>query len=115
MSQTVTRASRAGRPDFRELDPEETRWLVEASRDIGMEAIHVRAEDIPDLSRTSHAFWYDDPWVSSDVLISLLFHLPAGERGLDRKARPSGGEYWTFPQDYPERLRKVMDGLRPGE
>lgn len=115
LSQTVTRASRAGRPDFRELDPEETRWLVEASRDIGMEAIHVRAEDIPDLSRTSHAFWYDDPWVSSDVLISLLFHLPAGERGLDRKAGPSGGEYWTFPQDYPERLGKVMEGLRPQE
>ena len=42
----------------------------------------MRPENIPGLSNRSHTFWYDDPWVSSDVLITLLYHLPPDERGL---------------------------------
>ena len=112
LSQVVNRASRAGRPDMRELTPEATEWLLGATQAYGLELLRVRPENIPGLSRRSHTFWYDDPWVSSDVLITLLFHLPPDQRGLDDDKAPSGAEYWTFPPDYPERLAGVMAKLR---
>lgn len=112
LSQVINRASRAGRPDMSELDQEATQWLLEASNSYGTELLRVRPENIPGLSTRSHTFWYDDPWVSSDVLITLLHHLPAGERGLASGEAGSGTHYWTFTPDYPEKLAKVMERLR---
>lgn len=112
LSQVVNRASRAGRPDMRELSPDATSWLLDATKQYGLELLRVRPENIPGLSRTSHTFWYDDPWVSSDVLITLLYHLPADQRGLAEGEAGSGAHYWTFMPDYPEQLSKVMDRLR---
>jgi esterase/lipase superfamily enzyme len=112
LSQAVNRASRAGRPDMQELSPDATGWLLQAATDYGLEVLRVRPENIPGLSNRSHTFWYDDPWVSSDVLITLLFHLPPDERGLAKGEGPSGPHYWTFMPDYPERLSKVIKRLR---
>jgi len=112
LSQLVNRASRAGRPDMAELSPEATNWLLSAATDYGLKILRVRPENIPGLSQRSHTFWYDDPWVSSDVLITLLYHLPPGERGLAAEKAASGAEYWTFMPDYPEQLAAVMERLR---
>ncbi len=112
LSQTINRASRAGRPDIAELSPNASRWLLEATTVHGLEIVRVRPENIPALSARSHAFWYDDPWVSSDVLITFLFHLAPADRGLEREEGAQGGELWTFPKDYLDRLPPVMDGLR---
>jgi esterase/lipase superfamily enzyme len=111
LSRVINRASRAGRPDMRELDPEATRWLLDAARMHGLDVLRVRPENIPGLSRWSHSFWYDDPWVSSDVLITLVYHLSPAERGLAVGDGPSGVRYWTFTPDYPERLAKVLTRL----
>jgi esterase/lipase superfamily enzyme len=112
LSRLVNRASRAGRPDMRELSQEQTDWLLAATSQYGVDVLRVRPEDIPGLSSSSHTFWYDDPWVSSDVLITLLYDLPAGERGLSENGNATGPHYWTFTPDYPERLAAVMDRLR---
>ncbi len=112
LSQVINRASRAGRPDMSELDPEATNWLLGASKTYGTELLRVRPENIPGLSNRSHTFWYDDPWVSSDVLITLLHHLPAGERGLAAGKAGTGAHYWTFTPDYPAQLAKVIERLR---
>jgi len=112
LSQLVNRASRAGRPDMRELGPEDTQWLLEGSRSYGLELVRVRPDNIPGLARGSHTFWYDDPWVSSDVLITLLYHLGPAERGLSDDTAPSGIRYWTFAPDYPDQLAQVMQKLR---
>lgn len=112
LAQAISRTSRAGRPDMRELTPDETSFLLDASRDNGLEIIRVRPENMDGLSRRSHTFWYDDPWVSSDVLLLLLGHLPADERGLDEAQADVGTRYWTFPNNYPERLEKVLRKLR---
>ena len=71
----------------------------------------MRPENIPGLSRFSHTFWYDDPWVSSDVLITLLHHLPADARGLVPGEASFGARYWTFGPDYEDRLAVVIGGL----
>ncbi len=106
----VNRASRAGRPDLAELDADETAFLLDAGQSGRLQVVQVTPEVLPNTSATSHTFWYDDPWVSNDVLVTLLFHLAPGERGLD--AAGSGQPYWVFPADYPERMPALRDRLR---
>ena len=51
-----------------------------------------------------HAYWYANPWISSDVLASLRFYLPPEERGL---ARMEDKPVWYFPADYPQRIAEI--------
>jgi len=111
LSRLHQRGSRAGRPDPTELTPEDAQWMVDASHRLDFDLISARARDLPGMERRSHIFWYDHPWVSSDVLLKMLFHLAPGERGLQRNQSDAGLEYWTFPEDYEARLDAVMDEL----
>ena len=111
LSQAANRGSRAGRPDIAELSANQTRFLLDATYEKGLELLRVRPEDIPDLSDRSHSFWYNDPWVSSDVLITFLFHLPPAERGLV-SGQVGEATYWAFPPDYEARLPGVMAAIQ---
>jgi len=111
LSRLHQRGSRTGRPDPTELSEEDARWMVEASNRLGFDLIDARAADLPGMDKRSHVFWYDHPWVSSDVVLKMLFHLDPTERGLKRNETDSGLEYWTFPEDYEARLDGVMDRL----
>jgi len=48
-----------------------------------------------------HSYFRSSPWVSSDILASLDFHLDPAQRGLTYD--PAAG-FWNFPEDYPEKL-----------
>ncbi|AKC85493.1 alpha/beta hydrolase [Pseudoxanthomonas suwonensis] len=111
LSRVHQRGSRAGRPDPTELSPEDAQWMVEASRRLDFDLLSARAADLPGMERRSHIFWYDHPWVSSDVLLKMLFHFAPEERGLQRNLTADDLEYWTFPEDYEARLDAVMDEL----
>ncbi len=104
----VHRASRAGRPDPTELDSAQTAFLLEASRRLGFDLIRVDPNDIPKLPQTSHAFWYEDPWVSSDLLGLMLLNAAPPRRGLDERKTDSGVQYWTFPPDFDARVRQLF-------
>lgn len=104
LAAVVNRGSRAGRPDLRELSPEAAEALLAAAERDEIEILQIRPENMPDLPATSHTFWYDDPWVSNDLLLALLFHLAPEERRLAAGTSPSGARYWTFPPDYAERV-----------
>lgn len=108
LSQALNRASRAGRPDLRELSPGELRFLQQANRDLGLEIVRVRPGDLPGVSDRSHLFWYMDPWAASDVILQLLFGLDAPARGLAPGPGASGLDYWVFPPDYEARLPAVL-------
>jgi len=54
---------------------------------------------------SGHSFWYDNSWVSSDLITALKYGLPPAERGL---IRGEDGAKWTFPEDYPERIRAIV-------
>jgi esterase/lipase superfamily enzyme len=110
----VNRASRAGRPDLRELGPEAAAGLLAAAEAEEVEVLQMRPEDMPGLSATSHTFWYDDPWVSNDLLLTLLFHLPPEARRLEPGTAAAGGRYWTFPPDYPARMAGLRQELVAG-
>jgi esterase/lipase superfamily enzyme len=104
----VHRASRAGRPDPTELDVTQTGFLVDASRRMGFDIIRVDPYDIPKLPETSHDFWYEDPWVSSDLLGLLLLNADPQRRGLAAQDTPGGARYWTFPPDFDQRVKQLF-------
>ena len=105
LAAVVNRGSRAGRPDLRELDPAAAAALLGAAAKGEIEVLQVRPENMPNLSATSHTFWYDDPWVSNDMFLTMVFHLTPEQRRLEPGTAPSsGGSYWTFPTDYAARV-----------
>jgi esterase/lipase superfamily enzyme len=109
----VHRASRAGRPDPTELDATQSSFLIEASTRFGFDIIRVDPYDIPKLPETSHAFWYEDPWVSGDLLGLLLLNADPQRRGLAAQSTPGGARYWTFPPDFDARVRRLFAPAAP--
>ena len=105
------RASRAGRPDLTELSGEDTRWLLQAAADDAIDVLWVKPEGLPGLAQRSHTFWYDHPWVSTDLLLKMLFGLPPNARGLEAGKSAQGVQYWEFPPDYGQRLWPLMQRL----
>lgn len=111
LSRLHQRGSRAGRPDPSELAADDTRWLLDASKRLDFDLVSAHAADLPGMPRRSHVFWYDHPWVSSDVLLKMLFHLDPAQRGLERDEAAGQLEYWRFPPDYEARLDTVKARL----
>ena len=105
------RVSRAGRPNLADIGPDERRWLAEASGRVGLDVVSIRPEDLPGLPASSHSFWYDHPWVSSDILVKLRFHAPPLARGLTLNSTEFDVAFWTFPPDYEQRLPAVVREL----
>ena len=114
LTQWFHRVSRAGRPNLADIGPEETQWLVAASGRQELDVLSIRPEDLPGLPASSHSFWYDHPWVSSDVLLKLRFQAPPLARGLSPSSNQIELTFWTFPSDYAERLPAVLQGLIAG-
>ncbi len=110
----VHRASRAGRPNPTELDATQTDFLMEASRRLGFDVVRVDPNDIPKLPVNSHAFWYDDPWVSSDLLGLMLLNAAPTRRGLSPQDSAGGIKYWTFPPDFDTRVKRLFSPAVPG-
>ena len=57
-----------------------------------------------------HSYFRSSPWVSSDILMTLMYNLSPGERGLKLY-----DEYplWDFPEDYVARLRSSLAEANP--
>jgi esterase/lipase superfamily enzyme len=113
-AQWIHRVSRAGRPNLADIGPEQSSWLVAASARDELDVLSIRPEDLPGLPAGSHSFWYDHPWVSSDVLLKLRFHAPPRQRGLSPNTLENQLAFWTFPTDYADRLPDVVRALAEG-
>ena len=90
---------------MKELTPQD---LEAVARHMNLHVIDVSTVKGPhsDKSGTAgHGYWYTNPWVSSDVLTTLIWQLSPEERGLVRLPDKSR---WTFPPDYPTRVRTVV-------
>jgi esterase/lipase superfamily enzyme len=79
------------------------------------EMVNSERMNIVDLSRTeiedfkfSHGAWYENPWVSTDVLVSILDGLPPAERGLKSYSSDLNYEIWYFPENYVENLTSQL-------
>ncbi len=57
-------------------------------------------------ARNGHSYFQTSPWISSDVLATLLYELTPAERGLVRR---SGALSWSFPAGYDVALKSAID------
>ena len=106
--------SRAGLPDPDELTEEETRLVRAAFREMAFDLLWIDPDAIPGLARGAHDFWYNHPWVSTDVLIQLLFQARPEDRGLTLYEDVEGRRVWTFGPDYPQRANDAIERLTAG-
>jgi len=54
---------------------------------------------------TGHRYWFDHPWASTDVILSVRSDFSPADRGL---APTDLDLLWTIPADYPDRLRRRL-------
>ena len=106
------KVSRAGRPDPDELSSEETRWVIEASKNMPLDILWITSETIPDMDKGSHNFWYTHPWVSTDVLVLFMLQARPADRGLAEYEGEKGARVWYFPEDYPEQVDQAINRLK---
>lgn len=99
-SALLARASRIGRPRFEELTIEEIETLASDERLVGIDVAGVPGAHELGGSR-GHGYWVANQWVSTDVLLSMLYPFDPRWRGLEHGP---GRGLWTFPSDYPERV-----------
>jgi esterase/lipase superfamily enzyme len=59
---------------------------------------------------SGHSYFRESPWVSSDLLMTVLYDLDPSERGLVLKPN---SPVWTFPDDYIDRLRRSLVNENP--
>jgi hypothetical protein len=114
LSQRFSKKSRLGMPDPEEADPEEREWAMTMSRTTQLDIIEIDAGVIPDLEPGAHNYWYNSPWVSGDTIIMMAAGLTPEERGLVVTDTKRGGQIWTFPPDYDQRIETTLQGLREG-
>lgn len=105
----LARASRLGRPRFDELTREEIETLASDDGLLGIDVAGVPGPHELGGMR-GHGYWVANPWISSDVLLSLVYPFDPAWRGL---VHGPGRGVWTFPDDYPERVGAALYGAAP--
>lgn len=103
--------SRLGRPDETDLTAEETTILIGATNNPELNFLDLHGSTALDIGG-EHSSWYEHPWVSSDLLMLLLFNAGPLERGLEEFSYEDGTLTYRFPDDYDTRLRNLLDGNR---
>jgi esterase/lipase superfamily enzyme len=78
------------------------RAFMESRKDLAM--VDVTDAESSDAGN-GHAYFRKSPWVSSDLLMTLMYDLRPEDRGLVRAEKRF---YWSFPPDYVSRLRQTL-------
>lgn len=80
---------------------------------INRNALHViNLEDVNMPEYTfAHGDWYLNPWVSSDVLVTLNLGMQPEQRGLESLAK-QGLSVWYYPSSYPQSLLNSLLAYR---
>ncbi len=99
-------ASRLGRPDVKDLTEKEVLIILGALMSADLDVIDVGASKALQVGG-GHDYWYNNPWVSSDLLMLLLFNASPEERGLEPAYNDAGAVLFHFPDNYAE----IIPGL----
>lgn len=107
VSRWLFRQDRLGQmPQDRKFSPVVVNFLRQAQN---LQVINV-TEAEGAASGNGHAYFRKSPWVSSDILVSLLYNLKPAERALEKDAELP---IWTFPPDYLQKLQAVLMSANP--
>jgi hypothetical protein len=100
------RSERVGQLDPEDLTPQAKAFLRSSD-----ELALVSVESAPGFDHgNGHSYFRDSPWVSSDLLATLLYDLRPAARGLVQDAE-SG--IWSFPTDYLARIEAAVRSADP--
>ena len=99
--------SRLGRPDTKELNKDETRMLIDAVNSPDLDIIDAGGSKALDLG-SGHDYWYNNSWVSTDLLMLLFFNASPEERGLVAGTSEKGADMFYFPSDYTEVIPSLI-------
>jgi esterase/lipase superfamily enzyme len=89
------------------MDPDEYKKL--ATPLDRLEMLNVSAfKDERGFDITGHHYWFEHPWVSTDVLITIRTGLAPADRGLEPTGRL---RYWGFKKNYPEEIGAILDKI----
>ncbi len=103
VARLLLRRYRSGQiEDVEDLGPRAREFFDNTEKLILIDATGTVGSD----SGNGHAYFRSSPWVSSDILMTLMRNLPPGERGLVRR---TDLPVWAFPDDYSERLRDAVE------
>ena len=86
------------------LDDQQMQVVLAADR---LEFIDMsRGRDERGFDITGHRYWFNHPWASTDMLLSIRSDLEPEERGLEPTEVPV---LWWMPDDYPQRLKMLQN------
>jgi len=107
MSKKICSRDRAGQVvEVGPLGPEAQKFIDEHPHLRFIDVTHAEGG----LDHGGHSYFRSSPWVSSDILMTLMYNLSPEERGLVmREDIP----LWDFPEDYVERLRQSLAKANP--
>jgi hypothetical protein len=57
-----------------------------------------------------HGYFFANTRVATDVLLSMIYPFDPAGRGL---VHPPGRGMWTFPDDYPQRVKDAVYAAAP--
>jgi esterase/lipase superfamily enzyme len=96
--------SRLGRPDVTKFTAKEQEAVA---KDPQIAVIDV--SDVPGPhgfgGLGGHYYWYSNPWVMTDVVVSFRWQISPDQRGLYHKP---GKSRWYFPKDYPDKVTAAV-------
>jgi esterase/lipase superfamily enzyme len=89
--------------------PEQKQAILDAVKNNKLHLLNLETSEITGY-KFVHGSWYLNPWVSSDVIVSMNLGLQPEQRGL-ATATKEGAEYpiWIFPPEYVETLRAALE------
>jgi len=105
LAQVIHGSSRVGDPQIEELTPQDVDEVTKQTKLYAIDVSAVGGPHAGDSGIGGHGYWYANPWISSDILMTLIWQLPPDQRGL---VQISGRHAWTFPSDYPDRVHQVL-------
>ena len=103
--------ARLGRPRRGEIDIAEQTIFATQSATKSLDLIDIQGSTALNIGK-SHSFWYSHPWVSTDLLMLMLFNLPPEQRGLTRHTVENDLVIYRFPDDYEEKVAQQITTLR---
>lgn len=80
------------------------RYMINSDR---ISLINLSASDIEGF-QFSHGAWYENPWVSTDVMVTLLTGWLPNKRGLAESISANGYQFWYFPKTYLNDLKAAL-------
>ncbi len=99
--------SRLGRPNIQDITEQDREILVKALKTPYLDVLNVGDSKALKLGG-AHDSWYNHPWVSNDLLLLLLFKAAPLERGLEEYRSDKGAIGYFFPDNYVERVDRII-------